>query len=141
MTTKSNQWKASRGKIIMSESPPQAAANPSATNPSTTISWKPWRVWIPLLLLPWMIVARLVPGMIQSAPANIWMVSAFGPLLVSLAILLWFCLVSRARWWERLLGMISIVVILVGVVGLSHSSLLGPLMLVLTIPMTVGGFA
>jgi hypothetical protein len=73
---------------------------------------KPWRVWIPLLLLPLMLVARFVPDMIQDPPANIWMVSAFGPVLVSLAILSWFVAVSRARWWERLLGVICIVVIL-----------------------------
>src|SRR4051794_19917232 len=103
----------------MGESQPQAAANPIAKNPSATNSWKPWRVWILLLLLPWMIIARLIPGLIQNAPANIWVVSAFGPLLVSLAILLWFCLVSRARWWERLLGLISIVIILAVVMGLS----------------------
>src|SRR6478736_4146366 len=120
----------------MNELQPPAAADPIATNP-----WKPWRVWIPLLLLPGMIIARLVPGLIQNAPANIWMVSAFGPLLVSLVILLWFGLASRARWWERLLGMISIVVILAVVVGLSHPSLVGPLMMVLTIPTTVAGFA
>src|SRR4051812_43332758 len=120
----------------MSDSLPQPAANSSAA-----YFWEPWRVWIPLVLLPWMLVARLIPGLIQNAPANIWMVSAFGPLLVSLAILLWFCLASRARWWERLLGVTSIVVILVVVIGLSHRSLVGPLMMVLTIPMTVGGFA
>src|SRR5262249_25886601 len=102
---------------------------------------KPWRVWIPLLLLPWMFVARAVPGMIQNAPPNIWMVSAFGPLLLSLAILLGLCLVSRARWWERLLGLILIVLILAVVMGVSHASFRGPLFMVMTIPMTVGGFA
>ncbi len=120
----------------MSDSQPPAAPNPTAASP-----WKPWRVWIPLLLLPWMMIARFVPGLIQNAPANIWMVSAFGPVLVSLAILLWFGLASRARWWERLLGVVSIVLILVAVVGLSDRSLIGPLMMVLTIPTTVGGFA
>lgn len=125
----------------MNASQPQAAADPVVSSPTVTNPWKPWRVWIPLFLLPWMIVARLVPGLLQNAPANIWMVSAFGPLLVSLAILLWFGLASRARWWERLLGVTLIIGILAVVLGLSHRSLLGPLMMVLTIPTTVGGFA
>lgn len=115
--------------------PPESQA-PSAANPM-----KPWRVWIPLLLLPWMVVSRFVPDMIEDPPANIWMVSAFGPVLVSLAILLWFGLVSRARWWERLLGVIFIVLILAATIGLSDVSFLGPPFMVMTIPMTVGGFA
>jgi outer membrane protein assembly factor BamB len=102
---------------------------------------KPWRVWIPLLLLPLMLVARFVPGLIQEPPANIWVVSAFGPVLVSLAILLWFCAVSRARWWERLLGIICIVLLLVAVMGLGHTSFLGPPFVVMTVPLTIAGFA
>src|SRR5205085_11207812 len=88
-------------------------AQPAPPSPSASNLMKPWRVWIPLLLLPLMPIARLIPGMIEDAPANIWMVSAFGPVLVSLAIVLWFCAVSRARWWERLVGVICIVIILV----------------------------
>jgi hypothetical protein len=113
------------------ESKPQSVANPM----------KPWRVWILLLLLPLMIVARFVPDMIPEPPANIWMVSAFGPLLVSLAIFLWLVLVSRARWWERLLGPVCIVLLLVVLAVLSDASFRGPPMMVMTIPLTVGGFA
>ena len=101
----------------------------------------PWRVWIPLLLLPLMLVARFVPDMIQDPPANIWMVSAFGPVLVGLAILLWFVAVSRARWWERLVGAIGVVLIPAVVLGLSDLSFRGPPFMVMTIPLTVGGFA
>ena len=102
---------------------------------------KPWRIWIPLLLLLLMLAAPFVPNLFQEPPANIWMVSAFGPVLVGLAILLWFCLVSRARWWERVLGMICIVLLLVGLTVLGDASFRGPPLLVLTIPLTIGGFA
>lgn len=102
---------------------------------------KPWRLWIPLLLLPLMILARFVPGLIKDPPANIWMVSAFGPALVSLLILLWFCAVSRARWWERLLGAMCLVLIPAIVLGLGDASFRGPPFMVMTIPLTVGGFA
>lgn len=121
----------------MNEPKPTPVANPSPT-PSVM---KPWRVWIPLFLLPWMIVARLIPGLIQDGPANIWMVAAFGPILVGFLILLWFACVSRARWWERLLGIVCIVVLLVALIALSHPSFLGPLAMVMTIPMTIAGFA
>jgi outer membrane protein assembly factor BamB len=114
---------------------PEAPAKPAA-NPM-----RPWRIWIPLLLLPWMIVARFVPGMFEDPPANIWMVSAFGPILVGLAILLWFGLVSRARWWERLLGVIGIALLLVGLAIASDESFRGPPFVVLTIPLTIAGFA
>lgn len=102
---------------------------------------KPWRIWIPLLLLPLMVVARFVPDMVQDPPANIWMVSAFGPLLVSLLIVLWLVLVSRARWWERLLGVIGIVLIPALLLALGDPSFRGPPFMVMTIPLTVGGFA
>jgi outer membrane protein assembly factor BamB len=116
----------------MSEAqPPKPVDNPM----------KPWRVWVPLLLLVLMVVARFVPGMIPNGPANIWMVSAFGPLLLSLVILFWLGLASRARWWERLLGIACIILILVVVIAASDPSMQGPLSMVMTIPMTVGGFA
>ena len=113
------------------ESPPPSALKPM----------KPWRVWIPLILFPLMLLARFVPGLIQDPPENIWMVGAFGPVLVSLAILLWFCAVSRARWWERLLGAICLVLIPAIVMGLGDVSFRGPPFMVMTIPLTVGGFA
>lgn len=68
------------------------------------------------------------------------MVSAFGPVLVSLAILVWFTLASRARWWERLAGLIGIVLLLVGLLAISDGSFQGAPFVVLTIPLTVGGF-
>lgn len=118
-----------------------AAKSIPVQSPPVENPMKPWRLWIPLLLLPLMLVARFVPDLIQDPPANIWMVSAFGPVLVSLLILLWLLLVSRARWWERLLGVIGIVLITAVVLGLSDASFRGPPFMVMTIPLTVGGFA
>lgn len=115
---------------------PESQPQKPALNPM-----KPWRVWIPLLLLPLMLLARFVPSLIKDPPANIWMVGAFGPVLVSLAILLWFCAVSRARWWERLLGGICLVLIPAIVLGLGDVSFRGPPLMVMTIPLTFGGFA
>jgi outer membrane protein assembly factor BamB len=118
-----------------------SATSPEPQSASFVNPMKPMRIWIPLLLLPLMVIARFVPDIIQDPPANIWMVGAFGPVLLSLAILLWFVLVSRARWWERLLGVICIVLILAAIMGLSHESFIGPPFMMMTIPLTVGGFA
>src|SRR5678815_2932472 len=114
---------------------------PKSAPPSVQSPMKPWRVWIPLVLLPLMILARFIPGLIKDPPANIWMVGAFGPVLVSLLILVWFCAVSRARWWERLLGAICLVLLPAIVLGLGDPSFRGPPFMVMTIPLTFGGFA
>lgn len=122
----------------MSEAQPSKEAPPSKPAADPT---KPWRVWMPLVLLLLMFVARAIPDLLPNPPANIWLVSAFGPLLASLGILLWLALVSRARWWERLMGVISIVLILVAITAFSDASTRGPIIMVMTIPMTLGGFA
>ncbi len=98
-------------------------------------------VVIPLLLLPLMIVFRLIPGLIENGPAMIWMLPAFGPALVGFAILGWWVTLSRARWLERLLGLVGVIALIAIVIGLSHPSLHGPLMVVLTIPTTIAAFA
>jgi hypothetical protein len=113
---------------------------PKPTPKPAASPMQPWRIWIPLLLLPLMVVARFVPDMVPDPPANIWMVSAFGPVAVSLAILLWLLLASRARWWERLLGVVCIVLLLVSFAVLGDVSFQGPPFMVMTIPLTVGGF-
>ena len=59
--------------------------SPSETESSTAASnaYKPLRVWIPILLLPLMVLARFVPDLIPDGPAGTWMFSAFGPFLIS----------------------------------------------------------
>ncbi len=102
---------------------------------------QPLRAWIPLLLLPGMVVARFVPEWVQDGPSMIWMVSAFGPFLIGLAILGWWLILSRARWYERLIGFVGIVGSLVLVVTIADPSMRGPLITVMTIPMCMAGFA
>lgn len=112
------------------------APHPPATSPV----FRPLRTWIPLLLLPLMIVARIIPGLVENGPAMIWMVSAFGPFLVGLSLIGWWLLVSRARWYERLLGIVGIVMLIAVEQLLAHYSMRGPLLIVMTIPMTIAGF-
>ena len=105
------------------------------------ISWRPLRIWIPILLLPLMVFMRFVPGLVPDGPSMIWMASAFGPFLVGLLVMLWWLLASRARWFERILGVLGVV----GAVGIEqavcHESMRGPLPIVMTIPMAIAAFA
>ena len=103
--------------------------------------WRPLRIWIPLVLVPLMGFMRFVPGLVPNGPSMIWMASAFGPFLIGLLVMLWWLLASRARWFERILGLLG----LVGAVGIEqmvcHPSMRGPLPIVLTIPMAIAAFA
>ena len=105
------------------------------------ISWRPLRIWIPILLLPLMVFMRFVPGLVPDGPSMIWMASAFGPFLVGLLVMLWWLLASRARWFERILGVLGVV----GAVGIEqavcHESMRGPLPIVMTIPMAIAALA
>lgn len=94
-----------------------------------------------MLLLPGMIVARFIPRMMPNGPSMIWMASAFGPLLIGLLIMVWWLLASRARWYERLAGVAGVALAVAAEQLVAHPSMRGPLLMVMTIPMTIAGFA
>ncbi len=101
----------------------------------------PIRVWIPLLLLPAMILLRLAPSLIQDGPSMTWAIGAFGPFLVSLLLVAWWLGFSRAKMVERFWGLVGIVLILILVSVVADPSIHGPLFIVMTIPMVIAGFA
>jgi outer membrane protein assembly factor BamB len=103
--------------------------------------WKPLRVWIPILLLPLMLLMRFVPDLVPDGPSMIWMASAFGPFLVGLLVILWWLVASRARWFERILGILGIVAAVGIEQAVCHESMRGPLLIVMTIPMAIAAFA
>ena len=103
--------------------------------------YKPLRKWVPVVLLPLMVAARFVPDLVQNGPAMIWAVAAFGPFLIGLGIMLWWLFASRARWTERLVGLVALVGLSVGVGLVMDPSMQGPLIIVMTIPMGIAGFA
>lgn len=113
------------------------------TEPTTHSStFRPLRVWPVVLLLAVMGVAKVLAQVIENGPPQIWMVSAFGPLLVSLVIMLfWWLGMSRASWSERLLGFVGVLVAFGITVAFAHSSMRGPALMMLTIPMGVAAFA
>ncbi|MFN3189725.1 MAG: PQQ-binding-like beta-propeller repeat protein [Aureliella sp.] len=102
---------------------------------------RPLRAWIPALLIVAMVACRFIPGMIENAPAMIWMVSAFGPFLLGIGVVLWWLTLSRASWPERLIGVIGIVGCIVGGTALLDSTMQGAPVVVMTIPLAIGGFA
>ncbi|MFK7737464.1 MAG: PQQ-binding-like beta-propeller repeat protein [Pirellulaceae bacterium] len=112
-------------------------SNPSAETPAV----KPLRIWIPVLLVGGMIFCRFVPGLIENAPGSIWMVAAFGPMLLGLGIILWWLALSRARWSERLIGVIGLIGCIVAAALLLHPSMLGAPVVVMTVPLGLAGFA
>lgn len=112
-----------------------------ATRPATPDKWRPLRVWIPILLVPAMGFMRFVPGLVPNGPSMIWMASAFGPFLIGLLVMVWWLAASRARWFERLLGVAGLVGAIVVEQLICHPSMRGPLPIVLTIPMAIAAFA
>ena len=98
------------------------------------------RIWPAVFFLIAMVIAKLLPSMIENGPSQIWMSAAFGPLLASLFLLLWWLIGSRARWQERILGLLGLALAFGLAAFLLDSTMLGPAILVLTIPVGVGGF-
>jgi outer membrane protein assembly factor BamB len=111
-------------------------------DPSATDS-KPYRRlrnWIPLLLVPLMIVARFFSGWFPEIPM-VWMVGAFVPGLLAILILVWWLVFSRARWTERLVGFAGVVAAIVTAALLMDATMQGPPVIVLTVPTTIAAFA
>lgn len=103
--------------------------------------YRPLRIWIPVILLVLMGLSKFVADWVEDGPAMIWMVPAFGPLLGGLGIILWWLMFSRARWTERLVGFIGIILVITIVVLLMHPTMLGAPVTVITVPLGITGFA
>lgn len=110
--------------------------------PSTVDSptYHPLRIWIPLTLVPLMVVARYFSAWFPEMPM-VWMVGAFVPGLLSILILLWWLTLSRARWSERLVGLLSAIAAIAAAAFLVDPTMQGPPIIVLTLPTTVAAFA
>ena len=104
-------------------------------------SLQPLRLWIPVILVPLMVLARFVPGMIEDAPSSIWLVAAFGPFLLGLLVVLWWVLLSRASSKERLLGVVALVVSFVLAASIVDKTMVGPPLIVMAAPLGIAGFA
>ena len=117
-----------------------AAENSESSVPSSETGLKPLRTWPALILLGLMVVLRFIPSMVEDGPSMLWMSSAFGPLLCSIVVLLWWLTLSRSGWLERVLGFFGLVGVLAAAIALVDPSMRGPATMMLTIPLGVGGF-
>ncbi|MBL8854300.1 MAG: PQQ-like beta-propeller repeat protein [Planctomycetaceae bacterium] len=117
------------------------AKSHSPTEPSQTASaYRPLRIWIPVILLVLMVVARYFMTWFPEVPM-VWMVGSFVPFLLSLVVFGWWVTLSRATWPERFLGVVGIGLVLAITVAVMDPSMRGAPILVLTLPTTMASFA
>lgn len=128
--------------LLQSDSPKTAKRfkMENVQSPSSN-GYRPLRIWIPLILLTFMGLAKFVADWVEDGPSMIWMVPAFGPMVGGLIIVIWWLTVSRARWTERLAGLLGIFLIIVATAILVDSTMQGPPLVVIAIPMCLAGFA
>lgn len=101
----------------------------------------PLRVWPALLLLILMAALRFLPGMFGQDSEAAPLISAMGPILCSLLLLIWWLTASRATGRERLLGLAGMLAaggITLAVADSSMQSV--ATMLMWTAPMGFAGF-
>jgi len=107
---------------------------------SDSTPYRPLRIWIPFGLLLLMGVARNFSVWFPEMPM-VWMVGAFVPALLGFLILGWWLTFSRATWGERLIGMVGVIAAITAAVFGVDKTMLGPPIIVLTVPTTIAGFA
>lgn len=114
-----------------------AAETPQPTPPA---SYRPLRIWIPVILILLMVVARYFMTWFPEMPM-VWMVGSFVPPLLGLAIIGWWLTLSRASWLERGIGLLGIILIFASVTAVMDATMLGPPVIVLMLPTTMAAFA
>jgi len=108
---------------------------------SANQSLKPLRIWPPIFLIALALILRSSPKLIKDAPDWLWIVAVFGPLVCGLIVLIWWFTCSRASGREKLLSLVGLALgVVILIVGLD-STMKGPGMMTLTIPMGILGFA
>ncbi|MEM1294013.1 MAG: PQQ-binding-like beta-propeller repeat protein [Verrucomicrobiota bacterium] len=101
----------------------------------------PFRI-IPLVVLAVLtIVLRSLTTIIKEPTEAVWMSAAFGPMVCGLAILIWWFVASGANWREKWWGAGGFLLAAVITTFLLDSTMQGPGMIFLTIPMGILGFA
>ena len=112
-----------------------------ADAPFGATAFRPLRIWPALSLVLMMLILRYGPTLIEGGESTYWIATVFGPLLVSLLLMIWWLAASRATWKERLLGFVGMVVAVVATSWLADASMRGPGTTYLTIPMGMAAFA
>jgi outer membrane protein assembly factor BamB len=100
--------------------------------------FKPLRVW-PLLILGIVFAMMLLSRFVASPLGQ--MATVLGPALCGILMIGWWVTFSRARWQERLLGLIGVVGAFAVTFALLDESMKGGPTVIITIPMGAAAFA
>lgn len=103
--------------------------------------YRPLRIWPAALLLAAMAGTKLTPLFTENVTFEIAMLAGMGPVLFGLLVLVWWLAASRATRWERVVGFLGVVVAGVIAVAAADKTMLGPGVMVVTIPLGTAGFA
>lgn len=123
---------------MKAESNAMSSSDPA--QPTSSAPYRPLRIWIPVVLLVLMVVARYFMTWFPEIPM-VWIVGAFVPFLLSLVVIGWWLTLSRATWTERGVGLLGVGLILVAVVAAMDATMRGAPIFVLTVPTTMAAFA
>ncbi|MEL7498258.1 MAG: PQQ-binding-like beta-propeller repeat protein [Planctomycetota bacterium] len=118
-----------------------AKPNETQSTNGSTAAYRQLRIWIPALIIIVTLIMMALPMLVADASEALMMVSVMGPVVSCLLALIWWVAFSRARWTERLVGLLGIFAIF-GVVSLvSDPSMVKAVpMMKLTIPVGIGMF-
>ncbi len=100
----------------------------------------PLRVWPAWLVVVAMLIVRVLPQFVPEPADELLMVAMLGPPAGGILLLIWWLGLSRARWQERIVGVVGIVLALAAVLGLVHYSMRGVGTIFLTFPMGLAAF-
>lgn len=102
-------------------------------------NYRPLRIWIPVLLVLLMVVARYFMSWFPEMPM-VWMVGSLVPALLALGVIGWWITLSRATWVERIVGTLGLMLIFTAVSMALDSTMVGPPIIVLMLPTTMAAF-
>lgn len=103
--------------------------------------YRPLRIWPAAILLALLAVCRFITTLWPEGPSWTWMVAGFGPMLCGLCLLVWWVSASRATFKERIVGFFGIVTSAVVLIAVVDKSMLGPAVMMITIPLGMLLFA
>ncbi len=124
---------------------PANASSPTKSPPlAATGKFRTLRVWPAVLFLVVMlgaVAARFLPSLADDGSMMFLSIVMMAPAALGLLIVVWWLAFSRANAAERIVGVIGIVLFAAATMFLSDPSMLGPALIIFTIPMGTAAFA
>jgi len=105
------------------------------------IGFQPLRVWPAWVLIAAMLLLRFGLKLIPDPGNIVFITQALGPLICAGLLILWWLCFSRARWFERVAGLVGIAAVMFLANAMLHQSMEGIGMMFLGIPVGVAAFA